>query len=262
MLVARFHGGHRIDGVLAFSTHDRRERAVGALPAAVAIHRVVAAADRGDPSHGKLREIARRRRGRDVTPVGERMDPRALGHALDLGHREERTEVVDVGVNAAVGDEPEEMQVAATLARASERREQRLVPRERAVLDRAIHPREILEQDPARPDREVADLRVPHLPGRKAHRLARRRECRVRVPLPESVEHRRAGELDGVPWPRRRNPPAVEDDEADGLQATSAAARQIASNDVTSSDAPPTSAPSTAGCPRSTAALSGFTEPP
>ena len=175
---------------------------------------------------------------------------------------EQRAQVVDVRVDATVRDEPEQMDVPAALTRTCERRDERLVLGERAVRDRAIHAREILEQDPARADREVADLRVPHLARREPHRLARRGERPVRVALPERVEHGRVRELDRVPRARRSDPPAVEDDEDDGLQAASAPARQIASNDGTSSEAPPTSAPSTSGSARSTPALSGFTEPP
>ena len=42
---------------MADSAHDRVERPLRALPALVAIHRVVAAADGGDALGGQLREI-------------------------------------------------------------------------------------------------------------------------------------------------------------------------------------------------------------
>jgi len=82
------------------------------------------------------------------------------------------------------------------------------------------------------------------------------------MPVPERVEHRRVGKLDGVPRAGGRDPPPVENDETDEVLAVSAPARQIASNDWRSSEAPPTSAPSTSGRARSVAAFSGFTEPP
>ena len=154
------------------------------------------------------------------------------------------------------------MDVAAALARAPERGRERVVPCERAVLDREAHTREVLEQDPAGPDREVPDLRVPHLSRRKPDRLTRGGEHGVRVAIPERVEDRRAGELDRVSRSGRSDAPAVQDDEDDGPQAASTPARQIASNETRSSEAPPTSAPSTSGSARSTAALSGFTDPP
>ena len=81
-------------------------------------------------------------------------------------------------------------------------------------------PREILDQDPPRPDREMADLRVPHLSGRKANGLAGRRQRRLRIPGDERVENRCVGELDGVSRAGRGDPPAVEDDEADGRQVS------------------------------------------
>ena len=132
-----------------------------------------------------------------------------------------------------------------------------------AVRDRPVHALEVLQQDPARSDREVPDLRVAHLAVRQADGLPGRRERRVRIASPERVEDGRVGLVDRISGPGRRKSPAVEDDEDDRPQATaSAPARQIAANDVASSDAPPTSAPSTSGSASSTAALSGLTEPP
>ena len=107
--------------------------------------------------------------------------------------------MVDVGVNAAVRHEPEQVDVSPTFASATERGDERLVLGERAVLDGAVHPDEVLEEDPARADREVPDLGVAHLSRRKADRLAGRGERPVRVSLQERVEHGRVRELDGIP---------------------------------------------------------------
>ena len=109
----------------------------------------------------------------------------------------------------------------------------------------------------------MADLRVPHLSGREGP-TAPPDAASVACGYLATSESKTGvlGELDGVSRAGRGDPPAVEDDEADGRQAASAPARQIASNDWTSSDAPPTSAPSTSGNDRSVAAFSGFTEPP
>ena len=102
-----------------------------------------------------------------------------------------------------------------------------------AVRDRPVHALEVLQQDAARSDREVPDLRVAHLAVRQADGLSRRRERRVRVAGPERVEDGRVGQVDRISGPGRRQSPAVEDDEDDRPQATaSAPARQIASNDV------------------------------
>ena len=75
----------------------------------------------------------------------------------------------------------------------------------------------------------MADLGVPHLAGREADRLARGLErARAGTSRPEPVEDRRVGELDGVPRPRRRAAPAVEDDE----RYEGRAALQIAANEL------------------------------
>ena len=149
-------------------------------------------------------------------------------------------------VDAAVRDEPEQVHVAAALARAAERRDERLVLEEAAVGDRAVDALEVLVEHAAGADRQMPDLGVAHLPGRQPDRLARGGEPRVRVLGPEPVEDRRVGELDRVPRPGRGAAPPVEDDER--YERERAAASHIAANESMSSDAPPTSAPSMSGC--------------
>src|SRR6266498_1399440 len=157
-------------------------------------------------------------------------------------------------MDAAVGDESEQVDALA----ARERPLQRFVLEEGAVLDRLVHTHEVLEEDASRADREVTDLRIPHLAGRESDGLARGGERRVRIGAPEAVEVRRVRELDGVSRSGRRTAPPVEDDQ----RYERVAARQIEVKDSRSSDAPPTSAPSTSCCASSSSALSGLTEPP
>ena len=94
-----------------------------------------------------------------------------------------------------------------------ERADEGGIDEDRAVADGQVDAHQVLEQDAAGADREVADLRVAHLPRRQADRLTRGREARVRVRRPEVVEHRRRGQLDGVSGAGRGEAPAVEDDE-------------------------------------------------
>ena len=228
---------------------DGVERALGAIPALVAVHRVVPPRDRRDPLLGQLGEVVDRGMRRDVAAVGERVDPRLLGRKP-----EQRAQVVDVRVHAPVRHEPEQVDIPPAL----ERLAQHLVLEQRPVLDRAVHAHQVLEEDPSRADRQVADLRVAHLARRQPDRLAGRLQGRVRVLGPEPVEHRRVGQVDGVARTRRCAAPAVEDDQ----RYEGRAALHIAVNDWTSSEAPPTSAPPTSGCASSSAAFSGLTEPP
>ena len=162
--------------------------------------------------------------------------------------------MIHVGVDAAVGDEPEQVDVLASLECPDERR----VLEERAVLDRLVDAHQVLEEHAARADRQVPDLGVAHLAVREADRLAGRLERRVREVGPEPVEDRGVRELDRIPRPRLGYPPPIEDDE----RYERIAARQIEANDSTSSEAPPTRAPSTSGWASSSSALSGLTEPP
>jgi hypothetical protein len=177
-----------------------------------------------------------------------------------LRQLEQRAQMVDVRMDATVGDKAQQVHVARPLARTPERRHERLVLEERAVGNRPVDPLEVLVEHTAGADRQVADLGIAHLSRRQSDRFARCRESRVRVVRPEPVEHRRRRQLDRVSRTRRRAAPAVQDDER--YERERAAASHIAANESISSDAPPTSAPSTSGCAISSAAFSGFTDPP
>jgi len=137
---------------------------------------------------------------------------------------------------------------------------QDLVLEKLTALDRPVHAHEILGEDAAGADREMAHFGVAHLALRQADSPTRCDESRVRIVAPEAVEDRRLGELDRVPRSGRRDPPPVEDHERyEGIRA---AVSHIVRKESTSSEAPPTSAPSTSACARSSAALSALTEPP
>src|SRR5581483_395317 len=221
----------RVVGLPAFAPGDRGERTVGPVPALIPVHGVVAAGDRGDSVGGQLGEVAHRRVGRDVAAVRERMDPRLLGR-----EPEQRAEMVDVGMDAAVGHETEQVHLLSPL----EGRDERRVVEERAVLDGLVDPHQVLVEHPAGADRQVAHLGVAHLSRWEAYGLAGRIERRVRTLGPEPVEDGRLRLRDGISRAGGRAAPAVEDDED-----YRTAARQIAANESGSREAPPTSASST-----------------
>ena len=95
-------------------------RAVGffdALPAIVAIHRVVAAADAGDLAHAIfanfLFELAQKidaAFGRRVAPVHEAVDENFCDFVF-ARHAQERKEVLDVGMNSAIAEKPHQVQL-------------------------------------------------------------------------------------------------------------------------------------------------------
>ena len=143
---------------------------------------------------------------RDVAAVGERVDPGVRRREGKQG-----AQVVEVRVDAAAGDEPEEVDAAA----ARERRLQDRVRGQRAVGDGAVDAQQILVEPPPGADRQVPDLRVPHLPRRQPRRLARGLEGRVRVAGEERVEDRRLRERDRVAGAGRGAAPPVGDHECD-----------------------------------------------
>ena len=120
--------------------------------------------------------------------------------------------------------------------------------RQRPVLDRLVDAGEVLRDDRARAEVEVPDLGVAHLALGQPDALAHRDQLRVRLGVPQLVEHRRVGERHRVARPVGREPPAVEHDQDDVGDAHARAASTIAANESACSEAPPTSAPSMSSC--------------
>src|SRR5229473_2043403 len=69
---------------------------------------------------------------------------------------------------------------------------------ERAVLQRLVDPGQVLVDDAARADVEVADLGIPLLAFGQPDRLAGSRERRMRPPPPQGVPIRRLRRRDRV----------------------------------------------------------------
>ena len=180
-------------------------------------------------------------------------------HVLDpfaARQLDDGAQMLHARVDATVGDEPEQMQPLGAAGGL-----QRLVLVEGAVLDRLVDTQQVLLHHGPRAQVQVAHLGVPHLALGQPHRGAVRHERRVRVLLPQLVEHGRVGQVDRVARPGLGEPPAVQHDEADTGKGHGTEAA-ISTNPFGSRLAPPTSAPSTSGWARISAALSGLTLPP
>jgi hypothetical protein len=150
---------------------------------------------------------------RHIASVRERVHPRLLGREA-----QQRAEVVEVRVDAAPGDEPEQMHLPPAL----EGRTERLVLEEGAVGDRLVDPHQVLVEASAGADRQVPDLGVAHLARRQPDRLPRGGERRVWIAPPQVVEDRGRGQRDRVSRARRRAAPPVEHDERYERVATAA----------------------------------------
>ena len=121
----------------------------------------------------------------------------------------QRLDVLPAGVDAAVGDQADQVQAAARAVRAAlAGGAQRLVLEEAAVGDRVVDPRQVLLDDRPGAEVEVADLGVAHLPVRQADVAALGRELRVRIAVPELVEDRGVGLRDRVARARPARAPS------------------------------------------------------
>ena len=210
---------------------DRVVGELGPLPAAVAVHRVVAARDRPHAPRVpqpalELRDVAGGRGGQRVAPVGERVHDQ-VRHPLLSGELDQRLDVRPARVHAAVRDQPDQVQAPARAAAGCVAGgQQHLVLEQRAVGDRVVDPRQVLLHDRSRAQVQVADLGVAHLPLGQADVAPARRQGRARVAPPELVEDRGLGERDGVARPGLRQPPAVEDHEGERGHRDRSAPRQ------------------------------------
>ena len=202
------------------------------------------------PASASQRSTSPRKRS---PPVGEVSRPSVNAWTTRSARRARRpcamsaSRCSSAGVHAAVGDEPDEVDALG----AGERGAQDLVLGQRAVGDRLVDAREVLLDDGARAEVEVADLAVAHLPVGQADRAAARVELSCagsaprgrRTPACSASETALPGPAARAPSRRgRRGPPT-------GARPRLRPARRptIAAKVSGSSEAPPTSAPSTSG---------------
>ena len=169
--------------------------ALDAVPAVVAVHREEAPDDARDA-------------GRDAAPP--RTSPRAVSRnsaplcgsvsrpsvkawmtrsstPASAARVQQRVEMVDARVHAAVGDEREDVHARRRLQRLEQHRVAAEARQPRGLVDE----RQVLLDDRARAEVEVADLGVAHLPVGQPDGAAAGGQRRVRVALPERVEDRR-----------------------------------------------------------------------
>ena len=272
-------GLDRADGRLGsrrLRVHDRVVGLLRPVPAPVAVHAPVAASDGPDPAGAPqpaldLLDVSGAVVRQGVAPVRESVDHQVRDPLL-AGQLDDRLDVLPAGVDPAVRDQPDRVQAPAPgLARRAAGVAQGLVLEEAAVGDRVVDARQVLLDDRAGAQVEVADLGVAHLAVGQADVPSRGGESRVRIGGPELVEVRRVRLRHGVAGAVGGQAEAVEDHERQGghrharrpgRERHQGAASTIAAKSSGSRLAPPTSAPSTSGRASSSAALPGFTEPP
>ena len=209
---------------------DRPVGALDARPAPVAVHGEPASRHGGDPgvagrrgARGQFLDPPEPRSGRSVPSIGDAVDPDRDAGAL--GPVQEGTQVADFAMDASVRTQPDQVEAAPGPAELRGQVRQLGKGEEGPVPDRRGDPRDVLVDDPARPEVQMADLGVPHLARRQPDRLARGSEQAPGATREQPVAHGGACHGHRVALPpdlrgiRGSDAPAVADDQDGGLPA-------------------------------------------
>ena len=212
-------GGGR--GAQPLGVDDRVVGELDPLPAAVAVHRVVAAADRADPPGVaqpalELGDVA----GAEVGSVS-----RPSVNACTTTSGTPSCAASSISASRWVQPEctppsetrPDQVQPPAGARRAAaQAASSASFSKKRAVGDRVVDPGQVLLDDRAGAEVEVADLGVAHLPVGQADVAAARPRASCADSAPRA--RRRPGcrpARSALPGPGLGEPPAVEDDQRD-----------------------------------------------
>ena len=195
--------------------HDRVEASLGAFPALVAVHRVIAAGDTGDLANAdfahlclQLLEEARAHLWRCVAAIHKAMHEH-FGNLLALRHFEQREQVVDMRVDSPIADEPH--QVEPVFAPGFHHFSQHRIGEQRLVIDGVVNFGDVHHQNAAGADVQVADFAVAHLTIGQAHEMAIGADQSVRIGLDQVIEGGLAREGDSVACHLFAMAPAIED---------------------------------------------------
>ncbi len=164
----------------------------------------------------KLFEEAEAAGGQGVAAVHEGVDEDASEFVLS-GEPEECVEVAGVGVDAAVGDEADEVKGAALLSGELAGTCEGGVGEEGAVEDGGVDAGHVHADDAARAKIQVADFAVAHLAVGETDEVVAGVEKGVREAAEEGVVDGFAGLGDGVAVRGGAVAPAVENSENDGF---------------------------------------------
>jgi hypothetical protein len=166
--VAVLDGLDRVIGLGALALDESIDGHLDAVPALVTVHGVVAANKSDELANANLLDSLKElldvlvgRLGSSVAAVAEGVDVDVLD-ALLLGGTEEGEEVGDVRVNTAVREESHGVQAATVLLRALQALDNGRLVLELVLLDRLVDTDNVLPDDAARSNVQVADLGVAH----------------------------------------------------------------------------------------------------
>ncbi len=201
--VRLLHSLHHVVGLLARAVHQHVVSLLDALPALVAVHGVVAAANCCDHACALLAVVlnfgqeACAALGVGVTAVHERMQIH-FAQTVGLGRVAQGVEVLQRRVYAAGRRQAHEVDGHIVLLGIAERADYLGILLERAVLDGAVDLHQVLIHHAAAADVEVTHLRVAHLAVGQTYVLATGLELGMRILLHQPVHVRCRGVVNGV----------------------------------------------------------------
>ena len=189
------------------------------VPVVVTVHRVISAADRRDLAVAELVYLRLQRfdevyarGGGDVSAVHKAVDVR-LGNTVLFRHFQQRVQVGNVTMDAAVRQKSPQVQLLAGLLGVLHRLQQGGIFKEVAVLDGLGDLGQILIDDAPRAHVEVSDFGVAHLPVGEPDGEPARAQRRRGIVFTVCRYVLAAVHGDGVALARRRKPVAVHDDD-------------------------------------------------
>lgn len=190
-----------------------------ALPALVAVHGGIAPGEAGDGAAGRLQQrfdvldVGQCGLRCGVAAVADEVQQRA--RALYPAQFDERDQVAEVAVHAAVRDQTEQVHGPVAGGRALRRADQDRVAEKRSVRDGGTDVHDVLADDAGRAEDHVADLGIAHQAVRQADAGAGGLQRGVREAGEVAVEVGCFRQLDRVVPLARVDPEAVEDDQHD-----------------------------------------------
>jgi hypothetical protein len=190
-----------------------------ALPATVAVHRIVAAVDSGDLAGVilahlllQLFQIAGAIRGQSVAAIHERVHEDAIDSLL-FCHFQERVQMFLPRMHAAIGDEPEQMQFAPADAGIFHPFNEHGMREELTILNHQVNARDIHMHNAPGADIQMPDFAVAHLPFGQSDERPTGVNQRVRIFAQQTVVDRFAREGDSICFGFGPVSPAVKNNE-------------------------------------------------
>jgi hypothetical protein len=202
--------------------HHRAVSFFDALPAIIAVHGVIAAADAGNLADAvfahlllELSHVVDAAIRRRIAAIGEAMDKNARDSLL-LGHAQQGEKVLQLGMNAAVADEAHQVELvfAATLHPFK----QQMLAKEISRGDHLIDARDVHLNHAAGAHIHVTDFAIAHLSFGQANERAGGMDQRVREFLHQAVVIRLTRERNGIALCFRTIAPAVKNGKNDWLR--------------------------------------------